>query len=119
MMLLLERCTLTNHNIINVHDVIFWRNVLSGVPRGGKLPCQSCIINLKVSSYKINSQWGKYLGVGVGGIGTQMQLASHTHLQSCISLPFFLCRHIADCGHFVQQDAPQEVNQFMREFLQE
>ena len=49
-MLLLERCTLTNHNIINVHDVIFWRNVLSGVPRGGKLPCQSCIINLKVSS---------------------------------------------------------------------
>ena len=31
----------------------------------------------------------------------------------------FLYRHIADCSHWVQQDAPEEINQFMREFLQE
>ena len=29
------------------------------------------------------------------------------------------CRHIANCSHWVQQDAPEQVNQFMREFLQE
>ena len=28
-------------------------------------------------------------------------------------------RHIADCSHWVQQDAPEEVNKFMREFLKE
>ena len=33
-----------------------------------------------------------------------------------LSLSF---RHIANCSHWVQQDAPEEVNQFMREFLQE
>ena len=39
-------------------------------------------------------------------------------LSLSLSRPF-LSRHIADCSHWVQQDAPEEVNQSMREFLQE
>ena len=41
-------------------------------------------------------------------------------LRICLSLPLnYRPRDIADCSHWVQQDAPEEVNQFMREFLQE
>ena len=38
-----------------------------------------------------------------------------------LALSPILClyRHIANCSHWVQQDAPEQVNQFMREFLQE
>ena len=41
MTLLLECCTFSIiiKFIVNVHHVIFWGNVLSGVLDGGKLPC--------------------------------------------------------------------------------
>ena len=44
---------------------------------------------------------------------------AHTilHISYLHSLPPL--RHIANCSHWVQQDAPEEVNQFMREFLRE
>ena len=37
---------------------------------------------------------------------------------TCIHLCFHT-RHIPDCSHWVQRDAPDVVNQYMREFMQD